>query len=130
MSGVEVSPDLISKVTDAVAVEPAAWQDCPLDSTWPIICIDALWIRIRSGSVASKPVHLAVGADMDGCMDILGLWVGDEGEGATTWMTVLSELRDREVEDACIVACDGLKGCRMRSPRPGPGPRCRPARST
>ncbi|MGW7005888.1 IS256 family transposase [Streptomyces sp. NPDC054933] len=110
MYGVEVSPDLVSKVTDAVADELANWQNRPLDAVWPIIYIDALWIKIRSGSVASKPVYLAVGVDMDGCKDVLGLWVGDEGEGATTWMTVLSELRNRGVEDVCIVACDGLKG--------------------
>ncbi|MGA6161003.1 IS256 family transposase [Stenotrophomonas sp. NPDC087984] len=111
MYGVEVSPDLISKVTDAVADELATWQNRPLDAIWPIIYIDALWIKIRSGSVVSKPVYLAVGVDMDGRKDVLGLWVGDGGgEGATTWMTVLSELRNRGVEDVCIVACDGLKG--------------------
>ncbi|MFJ1618741.1 IS256 family transposase, partial [Streptomyces sp. NPDC088251] len=110
MYGVEVSPDLISKVTDAVTDELDAWQNRPLDAVWPIIYIDALWVKIRSGSVASRPVYLAVGVDMDGCKDVLGLWAGDEGEGATTWMTVLSELRNRGVEDVCIVACDGLKG--------------------
>ncbi|WP_369359754.1 IS256 family transposase [Streptomyces sp. cg2] len=108
--GVEVSPDLISKVTDAVADELAAWQNRPLEAIWPIIYIDALWVKIRSGAVVSKPVYLAVGVDMGGCKDVLGLWVGDEGEGATTWMTVLTELRNRGVEDVCIVACDGLKG--------------------
>ncbi|WP_432190707.1 transposase, partial [Streptomyces sp. Tue6028] len=71
---------------------------------------DALWVKIRSGSVTSKPVYLAVGVDMDGRKDVLGLWVGTEGEGATTWMAVLSELRNRGIEDVCIVACDGLKG--------------------
>ncbi|MFE2709384.1 IS256 family transposase [Streptomyces mirabilis] len=110
MYGVEVSPDLISKVTDAVTDELDAWQNRPLDTVWPIIYIDALWVKIRSGSVSSRPVYLAVGVDMDGCKDVLGLWAGDEGEGATTWMTVLSELRNRGVEDVCIVACDGLKG--------------------
>ncbi|MCX4428933.1 IS256 family transposase [Streptomyces mirabilis] len=110
MYGVEVSPDLISKVTDAVTDELDAWQNRPLDAVWPIIYIDALWVKIRSGSVASRPVYLAVGVDMDGCKDVLGLWAGDEGEGAKTWMTVLSELRNRGVEDVCIVACDGLKG--------------------
>ena len=110
MYGVEVSPDLISKVTDAVTDELDAWQNRPLDAVWPIIYIDALWVKIRSGSVASRPVYLAVGGDMDGCKDVLGLWAGDQGEGATTWMTVLSELRNRGVEDVCIVACDGLKG--------------------
>jgi putative transposase len=108
--GVQVSPDLISKVTDAVVDELAAWQNRPLDAVWPIIYIDALWVKIRSGSVAAKPVYVAVGVDMDGRKDVLGLWVGDQGEGATTWMAVLSELRNRGVEDVCIVACDGLKG--------------------
>ncbi|WP_432190090.1 IS256 family transposase [Streptomyces sp. Tue6028] len=110
MYGVEVSPDLISKVTDAVADELTAWQNRPLDAIWPIIYIDAPWIKIRSGAVVSKPVYLAVGVDMDGRKDVLGRWGGDEGEGATTWMTVLSELRNRGVQDVCIVACDGLKG--------------------
>nr|WP_286160539.1 IS256 family transposase [Streptomyces yunnanensis] len=86
------------------------WQNRPLDAIWPIIYIDALWVKIWSGSVVSKPVYLAVGVDTDGRKDVLGLWVGDEGEGATTWMTVLTELRNRGVEDVCIVACDGLKG--------------------
>ncbi|GAA2780435.1 IS256 family transposase [Kitasatospora paracochleata] len=108
--GVEVSPDLISKVTDAVVDELVSWQNRPLDAVWPIIYIDALWVKIRSGAVVSKPVYLAVGVDMDGRKDVLGLWVGAEGEGATTWMAVLTELRNRGVEDVCIVACDGLKG--------------------
>jgi transposase-like protein len=108
--GVEVSADLISKVTDAVTDELTTWQNRPLDAIWPIIYIDALWVKIRSGSVSSKPVYLAVGVDMDGRKDVLGLWVGSEGEGATTWMAVLSELRNRGVEDVCIVVCDGLKG--------------------
>ncbi|MFB7621065.1 IS256 family transposase [Kitasatospora sp. NPDC056181] len=108
--GVEVSADLISKVTDAIVDELTAWQNRPLDAVWPIVYIDALWVKIRSGSVSSKPVYLAVGVDMDGRKDVLGLWVGAEGEGATTWMAVLSELRNRGVEDVCIVCCDGLKG--------------------
>ncbi|MFD3677662.1 IS256 family transposase [Streptomyces sp. NPDC058613] len=108
--GVEVSPDLISKVTDAVIDELVTWQNRPLDPVWPIIYIDALWVKIRSDSVTSKPVYLAVGVDMDGRKDVLGLWVGAEGEGATTWMAVLSELRNRGIEAVCIVVCDGLKG--------------------
>nr|BEK67254.1 IS256 family transposase [Kitasatospora purpeofusca] len=108
--GVEVSADLISKVTDAVVDELVSWQNRPLDAVWPIICIDALWVKIRSGSVVSKPVCLAVGVDMDGRKDVLGLWVGDGGEGAATWMAVLTELRNRGIEDVCIVCCDGLKG--------------------
>ncbi|MEU4173026.1 IS256 family transposase [Streptomyces sp. NPDC026665] len=108
--GVEVSPDLISKVTDAVVDELVTWQNRPLDAVWPIIYIDALWAKIRSGSVTSKPVYVAVGVDMDGRKDVLGLWVGSEGEGATTWMAVLTELRNRGVEDVLMLVCDGLKG--------------------
>ncbi|MFH9016576.1 transposase [Streptomyces sp. NPDC017943] len=104
--GVEVSPGLISKVTDAVVDELVSWKNRPLDAVWPIICIEALRVKIRSGSVTSKPVCLAVGVDMDGREDVLGLWGGSEGEGATTWMAVLSELRNRGVEDVCIVVCD------------------------
>ncbi|MFE5828624.1 IS256 family transposase, partial [Streptomyces erythrochromogenes] len=107
---VEVGPDLISKVTDAVIDELVTWQNRPLDAVRPIICIDASWVKIRSGSVTSKPVCLAVGVDMDGRKDVLGLWVGSEGEGATTWMAVLCKLRNRGIEDVCIVACDGLEG--------------------
>lgn len=108
--GVEVGADLISKVTDAVVDELVSWQNRPLDAVWPIICIDALWVKIRSGPVVSKPVYLAVGVDMDGRKDVLGLWVGDGGEGAAAWMAVLTELRNRGIEDVCIVCCYGLKG--------------------
>ncbi|MGC0423483.1 IS256 family transposase [Embleya sp. AB8] len=108
--GVQVGSDLISRVTDAVTDELTVWQNRPLDPVWPIIYIDALWIRIRSGSVVNRPVFVAVGVDMDGRKDVPGLWVGAEGEGATTWVAVLSELRNRGIEDVCIVACDGLKG--------------------
>ncbi|MEU6708560.1 transposase [Streptomyces wuyuanensis] len=72
---------------------------------WPIIYIDALWVKIRSGSVVSRPVYLAVGVGMDGCKDVLGLWVKAEGESATTWMAVLFKIRNRGIEDVCIVAC-------------------------
>lgn len=90
--------------------ELVTWQNRPLDAVWPIIYIDALWVKIRSGSVTWKPVYLAVGVNMDGRKDVLGLWVGSEGEGAATWMAVLSEPRNRDIEDVCIVAGDGLKG--------------------
>jgi putative transposase len=69
-------------VTDAVVDELAAWQNRLLDAVWPIIYIDALRVEIRSGLVVSRPVYGAVGVDMDGCKDVLGLWVGAEGDGA------------------------------------------------
>jgi transposase-like protein len=109
--GVQVSPDLISKVTDAVTEEITIWQNRPLDPVWPIVYIDALWVKIRNGSVANRPVYLAVGVDLDGCKHILGLWIGPgEGEGARFWMSVLAELKNRGIADVLICCCDGLSG--------------------
>lgn len=109
--GVEVSGDLISRVTDAVAEEITTWQNRPLDPVWPIVYIDALWVKIRDGQVANRPVYLAVGIDLDGCKHVLGLWIGpSEGEGAKYWLSVLAELRNRGVADVLICCCDGLSG--------------------
>jgi putative transposase len=111
MYQVEVSPDLISRVTDAVADELAEWQARPLDAVWPVIFIDALMVKIRDGVVANRPVYLAIGIDCDGAKQVLGLWVGPTtGESAKFWLTVLSELKGRGVADVCIVCCDGLTG--------------------
>src|SRR5689334_7967371 len=111
MYDVEVSPDLISRVTDAVADELAEWQSRPLDAVWPVIFIDALMVKIRDGVVANRPVYLAIGIDCDGAKQVLGLWVGPTtGESAKFWLTVLSELKSRGVADVCIVCCDGLTG--------------------
>lgn len=109
--GVQVSPDLISKVTDAVCEEITTWQNRPLDPVWPIVYIDAMWVKIRDGAVANRPVYLAVGVDLDGCKHVLGLWIGpSEGEGARFWMSVLTELRNRGIADVLICCCDGLSG--------------------
>lgn len=109
--GVEVSGDVISKVTDAVSEEITAWQNRPLDPVWPIVYIDALWIKVRDGAVTNRPVYLAVGVDLDGCKHVLGLWIGPgEGEGARLWMSVLAELRNRGITDVLICCCDGLSG--------------------
>jgi putative transposase len=109
--GVEMSGDLISKVTDAVTEEITTWQNRPLDPVWPIVYIDALWVKIRDGQVANRPVYLAVGVDLDGCKHVLGLWIGpNSGEGAKYWMSVLAELRNRGVADVLICCCDGLSG--------------------
>jgi putative transposase len=109
--GVEVSPDLISKVTDAVAEEITAWQMRPLDPIWPVIYIDALWIKIRDGQVVNRPVYVAVGVDLDGAKHVLGLWIGkDPGEGSRQWLTILGELKARGIDDVCILCCDGLTG--------------------
>jgi len=111
MYGVEVSADLISRVTDGVLEELAEWQSRPLDRVWPVVFIDALMVKIRDGVVTNRPVYLAIGIDCEGAKQVLGLWVGPTtGESAKFWMSVLSELKSRGVADVCIVCCDGLTG--------------------
>jgi transposase-like protein len=111
MYDVEVSPDLISRVTDGVLEELQEWQSRPLDAVYPVIFIDALMIKVRDGVVTNRPVYLAIGIDCEGAKQVLGLWVGPTtGESAKFWMSVLSELKSRGVADVCIVCCDGLTG--------------------
>src|SRR6185312_14199782 len=111
MYDVEVSPDLISRVTDAVVDELQEWQSRPLDRVYPVVFIDALMVKIRDGVVANRPVYLAIGIDCDGAKNVLGLWVGPAtGESSKFWMSVLAELKSRGVGDVCIVCCDGLTG--------------------
>jgi putative transposase len=108
---VDVSPDLISRVTDAVLEEMQEWQSRPLDRVYPVVFIDALMVKIRDGVVANRPVYLAIGIDCDGAKNVLGLWVGPStGESSKFWLTVLSELKSRGVADVCIVCCDALTG--------------------
>jgi transposase-like protein len=109
--GVEVSADLISRVTDGVVDELAEWQSRPLDRVYPVIFIDALMVKIRDGVVTNRAVYLAIGIDCEGHKQVLGLWVGPTtGESAKFWLSVLSEVRARGVADVCIVCCDGLTG--------------------
>jgi putative transposase len=111
MYDVDVSPDLISRVTDGVLEELAEWQSRPLDAVYPVVFIDALMVKVRDGVVTSRPVYLAIGIDCEGAKQVLGLWAGPTtGESAKFWLTVLSELRSRGVADVCIVCCDGLTG--------------------
>ncbi len=111
MYDVDVSPDLISRVTDAVLDELADWQSRPLDPVFPVIFIDALMVKIRDGVVTNRAVYLAIGIDCDGAKQVLGLRVGPTtGESAKFWLSVLSEIRSRGVADVCIVCCDGLTG--------------------
>jgi putative transposase len=111
MYDVDVSADLISRVTDGVLEELAEWQSRPLDAVYPVIFIDALMIKVRDGVVTNRPVYLAIGIDCEGAKQVLGLWVGPTtGESAKFWLSVLSELRSRGVADVCIVCCDGLTG--------------------
>jgi putative transposase len=111
MYDVDVSADLISRVTDGVLQELAEWQSRPLDVVYPVVFIDALMVKIRDGVVTNRAVYLAIGIDCEGAKQVLGLWVGPTtGESAKFWLTVLSELKSRGVADVCIVCCDGLTG--------------------
>src|SRR5436190_15705003 len=111
MYDLDVSPDLISRVTDAVLDELQQWQSRWIAGVYPVVFIDALMVKIRDGVVANRPVYLAIGIDCDGAKNVLGLWVGPStGESSKFWLTVLSELKSRGVADVCIVCCDGLTG--------------------
>ena len=106
----DVSPDLISRVTDAVWEDVQAWRNRPLAAVWPIVILDALVLKVRDrGSVQNKSAYLALGVGMDGCKQVLGLWI-DGSEGAKLWLNILTELRNRGVQDILIACCDGLKG--------------------
>src|SRR5258705_410750 len=106
----DISRDTTSGITDAVLQDMVAWQNRPLDRIYPVILIDAIVVKIRDGHVATRPVYVAMGINLDSERDVLGLWVGPGGgEGAKFWMTVLTELRNRGVHDTFIVCCDGLK---------------------
>lgn len=108
--GLEVSPDLISAVTDAVLEEVSAWQNRPLDAVYPLVFFDALRVKIRDeGLVRNKAIHVALGVRADGIKDILGLWI-EQNEGAKFWLRVMNELKNRGVTDILIAVVDGLKG--------------------
>ncbi len=108
--GIEVSPDLISAVTDAVLEEIATWQARPLETACALVFFDALRAKIRDeGTVRNKAVHIALGVRADGGKEILGLWL-EQSEGAKFWLRVMNELKNRGVEDILIAVVDGLKG--------------------
>lgn len=108
---VDVSPELISKITDAVLPELRAWQSRPLDEMYPILYLDAIVVKVRTdGRVTNRPVYIAMAIDLDGAKHVLGLWLGKGDEGAKYWLGVLTELRNRGVTDVLIACCDGLSG--------------------
>jgi len=108
--GVEISPALISTITDSVMEELREWQSRPLSPVYPIVYFDALVVKTREdGAVKNKAVHVALGINMEGEKELLGLWM-TENEGAKFWLSVFTELRSRGMDD-CFIACmDGLKG--------------------
>jgi putative transposase len=110
MYGVDVSPAFVSTVTDAVVDEVRTWQARPLESVYPIVYLDALYVKMRDGGVVqNRAVYLAMGVRMDGNKEVLGMWTS-ANEGAKFWLQVLTEIRNRGVEDMFIVCVDGLKG--------------------
>lgn len=108
--GVDVSPDLISTVTDAVLEEVTQWQQRPLDRLYPVVMFDCLRVKIRDeGVVKSKAVYVVLGVTREGTKDVLGLWI-EQTEGAAFWLRVMSEIKNRGVDDILIVLADGLTG--------------------
>ena len=114
MYQVEVSPQLISNVTEAVMEEVKTWQNRPLDAVYPIVYLDALVVKIReAGHVRNKAIYVAIGVNMQGTKEVLGLWAsltGTSGEGAKFWLQVLTELKNRGVNEVYMECVDGLKG--------------------
>jgi transposase-like protein len=108
--GAQVSKDTISRITDKVVAELVEWQNRPLDRVYPVLFIDAIVVKVRDGQVTNKPVYAVIGVSVNGERDILGLWAGDGGEGAKFWLAVLTEIKNRGVQDVCMVVCDGLRG--------------------
>ncbi|WP_145758458.1 IS256 family transposase [Acinetobacter schindleri] len=110
MYDADVSPTLISKVTDAVKEQVAEWQNRPLDALYPIVYMDCIVVKVRhNGSVINKAVFLALGINLDGHKELLGMWMA-ENEGAKFWLNVLTELKNRGLQDILIACVDGLKG--------------------
>lgn len=108
--GVAISPELVSKITDAVIDEVTSWQNRPLDAVYPILFLDALFVKVRdAGTVSSKAVYLSLGINLAGDKELLGLWI-EKNEGAKFWLTVLTELKNRGLQDIFIACCDGLTG--------------------
>ncbi|MCX2967122.1 MULTISPECIES: IS256 family transposase [Gordonia] len=109
--GASVSKDTVSRITDRVIEEMVSWWARPLEKVYAAVFIDAIMVKIRDGQVRNRPIYAAIGVDLDGHKDILGMWAGDgDGESAKFWLAVLTDLKNRGVTDIFFVVCDGLKG--------------------
>jgi len=108
--GTNVSKETISKITDVILEEMADWLIRPLDAVYPVVFIDAIHVKVRDGQVANRAFYCAIGVTVEGKRDILGIWASPGAEGAKFWLGVLTEMKNRGVNDVCIVVCDGLKG--------------------
>lgn len=109
--GASVSKDTVTRITNRVIEEMQAWWARPLEVVYAAVFIDAIMVKVRDGQVRNRPVYAAIGVDLDGHKDILGMWAGDgDGESAKFWYAVLTDLKGRGVRDVFFVVCDGLKG--------------------
>lgn len=108
---VDISAELVSKITDAILPELTEWQNRPLDPVYPILYLDAIVVKVRTDRrVRNRPVYIALAVDLDGRKQVLGLWLGSGDEGSKFWLAVLTELQNRGVSDVLIACCDGLSG--------------------
>jgi len=109
--GASISKDTISRITDKVMEEMQSWSSRPLQRVYAAIFIDAIMVKVRDGQVGNQPFYAAIGVDLNGRRDVLGLWAGHGGgESAKFWMNVLTEIKNRGVADVFFIVCDGLKG--------------------
>ena len=106
----KVSRDTISRFTDKVLEEMTEWQNRPLDAVYPVLFVDAIFLKVRDGQVTNRPFYVVVEVTVDGRRDVLGIWASEHVAGAKYWLQVLTEIKNRGVADMCIVVCDGLAG--------------------
>lgn len=124
--GVEIAEGMITEVTNEVLDEVKAWQSRPLDELYPILYLDALYVNIKvGGRVSKRAVYVVLGINTEGDKELLGLWFGEaESEGAKFWLKVLTDLKNRGLQDILIACCDGLKGFPKQLSRFIPRPKC------
>ena len=109
---VEISPELVSKISEKIMPEVTAWQNRPLNSIYPFVFMDAIHYKVKENhQYVTKAAYVVLGIDMDGCKDILGIWIG-EHESAKFWLNVLNDLKNRGVQSVCVFCVDGLTGFR------------------
>lgn len=126
--GADVSRETVSRITERVVAEKDEWCSRPLDRVYAAVFIDATVVKVRDGQVANRAFYVAVGVDLEGGRDVLGIWASPAAEGARYWLSVLTELKNRGVDDVFFLICDGLKGLPDAvGARYGLWPSCRPA---
>lgn len=108
--GADVSREAVSRITERVVAEKDEWCSRPLDRVYAAVFIDATVVKVRDGQVANRAFYVAVGVDLEGGRDVLGIWASPAAEGARYWLSVLTELKNRGVDDVFFLICDGLKG--------------------